>query len=60
LNLQAPAYSPDGRWLAVGWPEADSLLFVATAPHDARVRQVAHVTRRFGRGATVTGWCCHS
>ena len=30
-NFAPPVRSPDGRWLAVGWPEADQLVFVRVA-----------------------------
>jgi dipeptidyl aminopeptidase/acylaminoacyl peptidase len=53
------AFSPDGHWLLVGWRRYDSWLFFATAPGDARVRQVTGVSHRVGgRVATVEGWCC--
>jgi RNA polymerase sigma-70 factor (ECF subfamily) len=61
LALGDLAYSPDGRWLLVGWHAQDSWLFVATGPGDRRVLQVRHVSRRFGGGEPlVSGWCCHA
>ncbi len=61
----APAWSPDGRWLLLPWPEADQWLFLR--PEGARrVSAVANIARQFGPGAgraafprTVT-WCCPS
>lgn len=59
----APAWSPDGRWLLLPWPEADQWLFLR--PTGARrVTAVANIARQFAPGAgrpsfprTVT-WCC--
>jgi hypothetical protein len=52
------AWSPDGRWLLVGWPTADQWVFVRA--DGRRIRAVANVsaqlrTRTFPR---VEGWCC--
>jgi hypothetical protein len=59
----APAWSPDGRWLLLPWPEADQWLFLR--PTGARrVTAVANIARQFAPGAerptfprNVT-WCC--
>jgi hypothetical protein len=50
------AWSPNGRWLLVTWPDADQFLFV----HGRRIRAVSGITRQFGGGAfpTLGGWCC--
>jgi hypothetical protein len=59
------AWSPTGRWLLIGWPDADQWLFI----HPDRPRKVvatANVGRQFapggpiGRGPfpQVSGWCC--
>ena len=61
----APAWSPDGRWLLLPWPEADQWLFLR--PTGAlRVTAVANIARQFAPGAgrhafprSVT-WCCPS
>ncbi|HEX8065326.1 MAG TPA: hypothetical protein VF520_02235 [Thermoleophilaceae bacterium] len=58
------AWSPDDRWLLIGWPSADQWLFVR--PHGApRVVAVSDVGRQFSPGAggrpgfpAVGGWCC--
>jgi hypothetical protein len=61
----APAWSPDGRWLLLPWPEADQWLFLSPAGA-WRVTAVANITRQFATGAgrssfprTVT-WCCQA
>jgi dipeptidyl aminopeptidase/acylaminoacyl peptidase len=58
-RLGAVRFSPDGRWLLVGWPVHDSWLFFATGTGDRRVVQVTGIGRRFG-GAEVAirDWCC--
>jgi hypothetical protein len=53
------AWSPDGRWLLVGWPTADQLLFVRTVGRP-RIQAVSNVSaqlrsRSFPR---IEGWCC--
>jgi hypothetical protein len=62
-HLRDLTLSPDGRWLLVGWPEADQFLFVRLAP--PRIRAVDAITREFDPGGTDTGrfprvaeWCC--
>jgi WD40-like Beta Propeller Repeat len=50
------AWSPNGRWLLVTWPDADQFLFV----HGRRIRAVSGITHQFGGSAfpTLGGWCC--
>ena len=50
------AWSPNGRWLLVTWPDADQFLFV----HGRRIRAVSGIARQFGGGAfpRIGGWCC--
>jgi WD40 repeat protein len=58
------AWSPDGRWLLVSWPDADQWLFVRST----RVRKldaVSGIRRQFdpggekrGRFPSLGGWCC--
>jgi hypothetical protein len=52
------AWSPNGRWLLVTWPDADQFLFV----HGRRIHAVSGITRQFGGGSfpTLGGWCCSS
>jgi hypothetical protein len=38
-------WSPDGRWLLVGWPTADQWLFL----HGSRVRAVGNIREQFPR-----------
>jgi hypothetical protein len=58
------AWSPNGRWLLVTWPEADQWLFVRVAGTH-RISAVSGIGREFdpgGRGPaafpTLAGWCC--
>ncbi|MEA2481761.1 MAG: hypothetical protein QOJ07_3683 [Thermoleophilaceae bacterium] len=58
------AWSPDGRWLAIGWPSADQWLFVRAAPA-RRVVAIDRVARQFDPGRPraraaprIAGWCC--
>ncbi|MEA2151557.1 MAG: hypothetical protein QOD69_3387, partial [Solirubrobacteraceae bacterium] len=62
-HFGAPAWSPDGRWLLVPWPEADQWLFLRPEG-TRRVSAVANIARQFAPGGarpafprTVT-WCC--
>ena len=50
------AWSPNGRWLLVTWPDADQFLFV----RGRRIRAVSGIARQFGGGAfpRIGGWCC--
>ena len=59
-----PTWSPDGRWLLVGWREADQWLFIDTR-NPSRVVAIANIARQFdpggqGTGAfpRISGWCC--
>lgn len=54
-------WSPDGRWLLVGWPTADQWLFL----HGSRVRAVGNIREQFPRsdhrGPSLqfdSRWCC--
>jgi hypothetical protein len=54
-------WSPDGRWLLVGWPTADQWLFL----HGSRVHAVANIKEQFPRrdhhGPSLQfdqRWCC--
>ena len=57
-RLTAPTSSPDGRWIVVGWPEADQWVLVRR--DGSGLRAVANVSEQF-RSRTfprVEGWCC--
>jgi hypothetical protein len=58
-DIAAPVRSPDGRWLAVGWPEADQLVFIRTRG-GRQLRAVSNVSAQFRSRAfpTIGGWCC--
>lgn len=58
------AWSPDGRWLILTWPDADQWIFVRTTGVP-RVEAVSNITRQFDPGGTnrgafpaLGGWCC--
>lgn len=53
------AWSPDGRWLLVGWREADQWLFIRSA-RVGRIEAVSSITDQFDSTAFphVAGWCC--
>jgi hypothetical protein len=53
------AWSPDGRWVLVGWPLADQWVFVR-AGEAKRVRAVSNVSEQFRSRSfpRVEGWCC--
>ena len=61
-RLTGPTWSPDGRWLLVGWPDADQWLFIAAdRPH--RVVAFDRISEQFdpggsggGRFPRVAGW----
>lgn len=59
-EVESFSVSPNGRWLAVGWPEADQFLFFRL-PH-GRVAAVSNVTREFSPGRAggafprIAGW----
>jgi hypothetical protein len=61
-NLTGPTWSPDGRWLLVGWPEADQWIFIRTDRPD-HVIAVGHISEQFDPGGSgdgsfprVSGW----
>lgn len=58
------AWSPNGRWLLVTWPDADQFLFLRL-PGVRKISAVSGIGREFdpgGEGAgpfpRVAGWCC--
>ena len=63
-HLEDVVFSPNGRWLATGWPEADQLLFLRL-PGVSRIDAVGDVRREFSPGAIgatsfprIAEWCC--
>jgi dipeptidyl aminopeptidase/acylaminoacyl peptidase len=61
-TLADVAFSPDGRWLLLGWRAADQWLFLHIADH--RVVAAGAIAAQFGPGALrpafprLAGWCC--
>ena len=51
------AWSPDGRWLALGWRSADQWLFIRSAAV-RKVIPVSGIEAAFGPEARFAGWCC--
>jgi dipeptidyl aminopeptidase/acylaminoacyl peptidase len=63
-QLTDPTWSPNGRWLLVGWRDADQWLFIDTR-NPSKVVAIANIARQFdpggeGTGAfpRISGWCC--
>ena len=56
--LRDLAWSPDARWLLVGWPAADQLVLVRA--DGVRVRAVSNVSEQFRSRSfpRIEGWCC--
>jgi hypothetical protein len=54
----AVAWSPDGRWLAVAWPDADQLVFVSAAG-PRRIEAASNLAAQFESTAAprLEGWC---
>jgi hypothetical protein len=55
-RLENFVVSPDGRWLLVGWPAADQILFLRPpdTPGRRRIVPVSNVSREFDPGGTGT------
>jgi hypothetical protein len=52
------AWSPDGRWLLVSWPDADQWVFVR-AQGGRRLQAVSNMSEQFEGGFPApAGWCC--
>jgi hypothetical protein len=51
--------SPDGRWVAAGWPEADQFVFYRTRG-PGQLRAVGNISSQFRSRSfpTIAGWCC--
>ena len=63
-RLEDVAWSPNGRWLVIGFPDADQFLFMRV-PGVRRVLPVDGIRREFDPGGEgfgpfprVVGWCC--
>jgi hypothetical protein len=58
-DFASPVRSPDGRWLAVGWPEADQFVFVRVRG-GRQLRAISNVSSQFRSRSfpTISGWCC--
>ena len=63
--LQGLAWSPDGRWLLLGWRSADQWLFVRVEPKRRTVLTFGAISDAFDPGAAgragyprLAGWCC--
>jgi hypothetical protein len=57
--LSGLAWSPDGRWLLIGWKTADQWVFVRVAGA-RRLEAVSNVSAQFRstRFPSIAGWCC--
>jgi hypothetical protein len=60
--LTGPTWSPDSRWLLIGWPRANQWLFI-NADDPTRVKPFENIAEQFGGEATdaddfprVAGW----
>ena len=51
------AFSPDGRWLEVGWRTADQWVFVRT-DRPRTIRAVSGIGEQFRGRTRLDGWCC--
>jgi hypothetical protein len=62
-GLSGLAWSPGGKRLVLGWPEADEWLFIPVG--QGRIRAVSGIGRAFSPGTAarspmpeIDGWCC--
>jgi hypothetical protein len=53
-RLTRPTWSPDGRWLLVGWPAADQWLFI-DADRPRHREYFGHISEQFDPGGTGAG-----
>jgi hypothetical protein len=56
-ELGPTVWSPDARWLLVGWDSADQWLFLRSAAV-RKLRPVSGIEDAFGPNAEIAGWCC--
>jgi hypothetical protein len=54
-RLGGLAWSPDGRWLLVTWPDADQLVFLRVGRRPKLVAY-ANIARQFGSFPELAGW----
>lgn len=57
-KLRGLAWSPDGRWVLVGWPAADQWVFVRA--NGRGIRAVSNISEQFRSPSfpRIQGWCC--
>ncbi|HEY6550665.1 MAG TPA: hypothetical protein VIY71_05635 [Solirubrobacterales bacterium] len=62
-RLSDLAWSPDGRWLLVSWPDADQWLFIPVGG-PGKIRAIGGISGEFAPGEgdssfpRIDGWCC--
>lgn len=62
-GLREVSWSPNGKWVLIGWPAADQWVFVR-AVGSPRVAAVARIAQQFSSGTSarafpqLEGWCC--
>ena len=63
-RFSGATWSPEGRWLLLGWPSADQWLFIRSADV-SKIKAVSSLAVQFdpgGKGAgpfpQIEGWCC--
>ena len=58
-RFDRPVGAPNGIWIAVGWPEADQLVFVRVRG-GRQIRAISNVSSQFRSRSfpTISGWCC--
>jgi hypothetical protein len=58
-RLAGLAWSPDGKWLLIGWQTADQWVFVRVAG-ERKLEAVSNISAQFrsGRFPAIEGWCC--
>ena len=58
-GFENPVWSPDGRWLVIGWPEADQLVFIRVAGRQ-QIRAISNISAQFRSRMfpRLEGWCC--
>ena len=62
-RLSDLAWSPDGRWLLLSWPDADQWLFIPLGG-PGKIRAIGGISGEFSPGEgdsgfpRIDGWCC--